>query len=54
LGYGGFLLGPVIVGGLAELVGLRAALLTIALAGVTIALLGARMSADDGLGEKTG
>jgi len=54
LGYGGFLLGPVIVGGLAELVGLRAALLTIALAGVTIALLGARMSADDGPGEKTG
>jgi MFS family permease len=36
LGYGGFLLGPVIVGGLAELVGLRAALGVIAVAGVLI------------------
>lgn len=33
LGYGGFLLGPVIVGGLAELSGLRAALGTTAVAG---------------------
>lgn len=46
LGYGGFLMGPVIVGGLAELFGLRAALSTIAFAGVTIALLGHRVSAD--------
>lgn len=36
LGYGGFLLGPVIVGGLAELVGLRIALGTIAVAGALI------------------
>jgi MFS family permease len=46
LGYGGFLLGPVIVGGLAEVLGLRIALLTIAVAGITIALLGLRVSAD--------
>jgi MFS family permease len=45
LGYGGFLLGPVIVGGLAELVGLRTALLTIAAAGLVIAALGYRVSA---------
>jgi MFS family permease len=36
LGYGGFLLGPVLVGGLAELFGLRAALGTIAVAGALI------------------
>lgn len=36
LGYGGFLLGPVIVGGLAELVGLRIALGTIAVAGFLV------------------
>lgn len=36
LGYGGFLLGPVVVGGLAELVGLRGALATIAVAGLVI------------------
>lgn len=35
-GYGGFLLGPVIVGGLAELVGLRAALGVVALAGLAV------------------
>ena len=46
LGYGGFLLGPVLVGGLAEWLGLRAALSTIALAGIVIAFLGARVSAD--------
>lgn len=45
LGYGGFLLGPVLVGGLAEWLGLRTALWTIALAGIAIALLGARVSA---------
>ena len=42
LGYGGFLMGPVIVGGLAEIFGLRTALATIALAGVLIALLSLR------------
>lgn len=42
LGYGGFLMGPVIVGGLAENFGLRTALLTIALAGLLIALLALR------------
>jgi MFS family permease len=36
LGYGGFLLGPVIVGGLAEVLGLRTALGTIAVAGFLI------------------
>src|SRR5215207_59585 len=36
LGYGGFLLGPVIVGGLAEVFGLRVALGTIAVAGLMI------------------
>ena len=48
LGYGGFLLGPVIVGGLAELVGLRTALLTIAAAGLVIAALALRVSAAGG------
>ena len=48
LGYGGFLLGPVIVGGLAELVGLRTALLTIAAAGLVIAALAYRVSATNG------
>ncbi len=43
LGYGGFLLGPVIVGGLAELLGLRVALGTIAAAGVLIFVLGLRL-----------
>ena len=36
LGYGGFLLGPVIVGGLAEVFGLRVALGTIAVSGLLI------------------
>nr|MBA3953684.1 MFS transporter [Rubrobacter sp.] len=49
LGYGGFLLGPVIVGGLAELAGLRTALLTIAAAGLVIAALGLRVSAANDL-----
>jgi MFS family permease len=43
LGYGGFLLGPVLVGGLAEAFGLRSALLTIAVAGLLILALGARL-----------
>ncbi len=47
LGYGGFLLGPVLVGGLAEVLGLRAALWTIALVGIAIALLGARVSPEE-------
>jgi MFS family permease len=46
LGYGGFLLGPVIVGGLAELLGLRAALGTIAVAGAVIFALSLRVGGD--------
>lgn len=50
LGYGGFLLGPVLVGGLAELVGLRIALGTIAVAGALIfslsLLVGGRRGAE--------
>ncbi len=45
LGYGGFLLGPVIVGGLAELLGLRLALGTIAVAGILIFVLALRLRA---------
>ena len=40
LGYGGFLLGPALVGGLAEAVGLRGALGIIVAAGLSIAALG--------------
>jgi MFS family permease len=43
LGYGGFLLGPVIVGGLAEIVGLRGALGIIAVSGVLIFALSLRL-----------
>jgi MFS family permease len=43
LGYGGFLLGPVLVGGLAEIVGLRAALGVIAVAGLMIFSLSLRL-----------
>jgi MFS family permease len=43
LGYGGFLLGPVVVGGLAEVVGLRAALGIIAVAGLMIFALSLRL-----------
>lgn len=43
LGYGGFLMGPVLVGGLAEVFGLRLALGTIAVAGVVILLLSLRL-----------
>ena len=43
LGYGGFLLGPVIVGGLAEIVGLRAALGIIAAAGLMIFAFSSRL-----------
>ena len=42
LGYGGFLLGPVVVGDLAELLGLRVALGTIAVAGLMIFTLALR------------
>ena len=49
LGDGGFLLGPVIVGGLAEIFGLRTALGTIAVAGVAILVLSTRV----GTGRKT-
>jgi MFS family permease len=45
LGYGGFLLGPVLVGGLAEVVGLRAALGVVALAGFLIFALSLRLKA---------
>ena len=45
LGYGGFLLGPVVVGGLAELLGLRVALGTIAAAGLLIFTLALRLRA---------
>ncbi len=44
LGYGGFLLGPVIVGGLAELAGLRAALLTVVGTGMAIFALALRLA----------
>ena len=44
LGYGGFLLGPVLVGGFAEILGLRVALGTIALAGVLIFALSLRLA----------
>jgi MFS family permease len=43
LGYGGFLLGPVIVGGLAEVVGLRVALGIIAVSGLLIFTLSLRL-----------
>lgn len=42
-GYGGFLLGPVIVGGLTEVFGLRIALGTIAVAGVLMLVLSLRL-----------
>ena len=43
-GYGGFLLGPVIVGGLAEVFGLRVALGTIVVAGLLIFALSLRLT----------
>jgi MFS family permease len=43
VGYGGFLLGPPLVGGLAEVVGLRAALGVVAAAGLAIFLLSLRL-----------
>ncbi len=45
LGYGGFLLGPVIVGGLAEVLGLRVALSVIAVSGLLIFTLALRLKA---------
>jgi MFS family permease len=42
-GYGGFLLGPPLVGGLAEVVGLRAALGVVAAAGLAVFLLSLRL-----------
>jgi MFS family permease len=47
LGYGGFLLGPVLVGGLAEILGLRSALGTIAVAGALIFALSLRLNSSD-------
>ncbi|MDQ3913124.1 MAG: MFS transporter [Actinomycetota bacterium] len=46
-GYGGFLLGPPLIGGLAALVGLRAALGVIAFAGFTISILSMRLRAHE-------
>ena len=43
LGYGGFLMGPVIVGGLAELLSLRIALGIIGMAGSLIFVLASRL-----------
>jgi MFS family permease len=45
LGYGGFLLGPVIVGGLAEVLSLRIALGIIGMAGILIFVLALRVKA---------
>ena len=45
LGYGGFLLGPVVVGGLAEVLGLRIALGIIAASGLLISALSLRLKA---------
>jgi MFS family permease len=42
LGYGGFLVGPPLIGLVAELAGLRSALLLIPAAGALIALAGTR------------
>jgi MFS family permease len=42
-GYGGFLLGPPLVGGLAEVAGLRAALGVVAVAGLAIFMLSLRL-----------
>ena len=42
-GYGEFLLGPVLVGGLAEVLGLRAALGVVALCGLAIFALSTRL-----------
>jgi MFS family permease len=47
LGYGGFLLGPLLVGGLAEILGLRSALGTIAVAGALIFALSLRLNSSD-------
>jgi hypothetical protein len=44
----------VLVGGLAEVFGLRAALWTIALAGIAIALLGARVSPEGTTKDRSG
>jgi MFS family permease len=42
-GYGGFLLGPPLVGGLAEVAGLRTALGVVAAAGIAVFLLSLRL-----------
>jgi len=49
VGYSGYLFGPVLVGGLAELTGLRLALLTVAVAGAGITLLGMLVRERDAL-----
>jgi len=45
-GYGGFLLGPPLVGGLAEVVGLRTALGVIVVAGLAVFVLSLRIRED--------
>ena len=45
-GYGGFLLGPPLVGGLAEVVGLRVALGVIVVAGLAVFILSLRLRED--------
>ena len=42
-GYGGFLLGPVLIGGIAEVLGLRTALGVVALCGLAIFALSTRL-----------
>src|SRR3712207_5473042 len=46
-GYGGFLLGPPLVGGLAEVVGLRVALGLIALAGLSVFVLSLKLEENE-------
>jgi MFS family permease len=46
-GYGGFLLGPPLVGGLAEVVGLRGALGLIALAGLSVFVLSLKLKENE-------
>ena len=46
-GYGGFLLGPPLVGGLAEVVGLRGALGLIALAGLSVFALSLKLKENE-------
>ncbi len=51
IGYGGFLLGPSLIGGVAELTSLRAALMSGIVTGLLIALLSARVDLREGASE---